>query len=98
MDSLSHINLRMAQMLRIEKKDSNQLSTVKRLFERVKEEDWTLKFQDVPIKIFFASNESCQEQCMGGSNEKSCYSLPIECWNCTWKVLNYYLEYRGLTF
>ena len=39
MDSLSHINLRMAQMLRIEKKDSNQLSTVKRLFERVKEED-----------------------------------------------------------
>ena len=39
MDSLSHINLRMAQMLCIEKKDSNQLSTVKRLFERVKEED-----------------------------------------------------------
>ena len=39
MDSLCHIYLRLAQMLHIEKKDSNQLSTVKQHFERVKEED-----------------------------------------------------------
>ena len=38
-------------MLCIRKKDFNQFQTVKQFFERVKEEDGTFRFKDVPIKF-----------------------------------------------
>ena len=47
-------------MLHIQKKNFNQLPTVKRFFERVKEEDGTFKFQDVPVKSFEQAKEGAK--------------------------------------
>ena len=48
------------QMLCKEKKDFNQLQTVKQFFERIKQKECTFKFEDVPIKSFEQAKEAAK--------------------------------------
>ena len=59
-ETASLINQTKQNMHRIQKKEFEQLPTVKRFFERVEEKDWKHTFQDVIITHFEQGRETAK--------------------------------------